>query len=115
MVHDIAGPEFDFTNMEESPNQEAQKFYDMLAAANEELSPGCGTHSQLSAAARCLSIKSNHHLSEKCYDEFVGFVKEVLPEDNKMVDSFYNTKKLVQGLGLPVEKIDCCQNGCMIF
>ena len=32
-----------------------------------------------------------------------------------MTDSFYSTKKLMQGLGLPVEKIHCCINGCMIY
>ncbi|XP_060182337.1 uncharacterized protein LOC132612000 [Lycium barbarum] len=32
-----------------------------------------------------------------------------------MTDSFYSTKKLMRGLGLPVEKIDCCKNSCMIY
>ena len=32
-----------------------------------------------------------------------------------MVDSFYEMKKLLRSLGLGVEKIDCCQLGCMIF
>ena len=32
-----------------------------------------------------------------------------------MVDNFYRTKKLVQGLGLPVEKIDCCKNSSVIY
>ncbi|XP_049378076.1 uncharacterized protein LOC125842815 [Solanum stenotomum] len=38
-----------------------------------------------------------------------------MPSDNKMIDSFYGTKKLMRGLGLPVEKIDCCKNGCMLY
>ena len=42
-------------------------------------------------------------------------MSELLPPDNVMIDSFYSTKKLVQGLGLPVEKIHCCINGCMIY
>ena len=32
-----------------------------------------------------------------------------------MTNSFYNKKKLMQGLGLPVEKIHCCNNRCMIY
>ena len=32
-----------------------------------------------------------------------------------MTDSFYSTKKLMQGLDFPVEKIHCCINGCMIY
>ena len=32
-----------------------------------------------------------------------------------MTDSIYSTKQLMQGLGLPIEKIHCCINGCMIY
>ncbi|KAL0342645.1 UNVERIFIED_CONTAM: hypothetical protein Scaly_1927100, partial [Sesamum calycinum] len=28
---------------------------------------------------------------------------------------YYSTKKLVKDLGLPVEKIDACKNGCMLY
>ena len=69
----------------------------------------------MSAVARLLHMKSEHHFSERCYDDFIRFLREVLPDDNKMIHNFYRTKKLVQGLGLPVEKIDCCNNNCMIY
>ncbi|XP_043807688.1 uncharacterized protein LOC122722094 [Manihot esculenta] len=39
----------------------------------------------------------------------------MLPSDNVMTDSFYSTKRLVQGLGLLVQKIHCYVNGCMIY
>ena len=42
-------------------------------------------------------------------------MKELLPTDNLMTDNFYSTKKLVRGLGLPVQKIDCCENNCMLY
>lgn len=35
--------------------------------------------------------------------------------ENKMTDNFCGTKKLMQGLGFPVEKIDYCKNGCMLY
>ncbi|KAK4394428.1 hypothetical protein Sango_1597100 [Sesamum angolense] len=28
---------------------------------------------------------------------------------------YYSTKKLIEDLGLPVEKIDACKNGCMLY
>lgn len=115
MILDAVGPDFFTEDMDEVPNPTAQKFYDMLNAADEKLWPGCKTHSQMSSVARLLYMKSEHHFSERCYDDIVQFIKEVLPDENKMVDNFYSTKKLVQGLGLPVEKIDCCPNGCMIY
>ena len=60
-------------------------------------------------------MKSEHHMSDRCFDDVCQLMKELLPVDNIMPDNFYNTKKLVKGLGLPVEKIDSCYNGCMIF
>ena len=42
-------------------------------------------------------------------------MKELLPTDNLMTDNFYSTKKLVRGLGLPVQKIDCYENNCMLY
>ena len=115
LIIDAAGPGFNVEDMEEVPNPTAQKFYDMLNAVDEKLWDGCTKHSQMSAVAQLLHMKSEHHFSERCFDDFTQFLQEVLPEDNKMVDNFYRTKKLVQGLGLPVEKIDCCKNSCVIY
>jgi hypothetical protein len=63
MVLDTAGSEFghyrestDFVN--EPPNAEAQKFYDMLQAADTPIWEGCSSHSQLSLVSRLLNIKS---------------------------------------------------------
>ncbi|XP_043815725.1 uncharacterized protein LOC122724542 [Manihot esculenta] len=106
-------PQIEF--MEEAPNAEAQRLYEMLQAASEELWPGCNKHTKLSAVARLMNMKSEHHFSVKCFDQIVEFLKEVLPEDNVLPDNFYKTKKLIEGLGLPVEKIDCCRNNCMIY
>ncbi|XP_052181209.1 uncharacterized protein LOC127794273 [Diospyros lotus] len=115
MVMDAAGPDFNPNMEEEPPNPEAQAFYDMLSAAKKELYPGCQKHSQLSLVSRLLSFKSEHHLSERGFNQLCELLKEVLPEPNTVIDNFYSTKKLVRGLGLPVEKIDCCRNNCMIF
>ncbi|KAK1389981.1 DUF4216 domain-containing protein [Heracleum sosnowskyi] len=65
--------------------------------------------------ARMLNLKSEHHWSEACYDQTSQFFKSVLPPDNTFLDSFSNTKKHIEGLGLPSVKIDCCVNGCMIY
>lgn len=42
-------------------------------------------------------------------------LKEALPKDNILLDSYYEMKMLVRSLGLPVEKIDCCESGCMLY
>jgi hypothetical protein len=52
---------------------------------------------------------------EKCFNQVVHLMKEVAPDRNKIPDDFYGIKKLVFGLGLPVQKIDSCTNGCMLY
>ena len=115
MVYDAAGPQFNANIVEESPNPTTQNFYDMLNAANQEVWPSCQTHSQLSSIARILHIKSEHRLFERCYDALCQFMKELLSDDNVMTNSFYETKKLIEGIGLQVYKIHTCLNGCMIY
>lgn len=118
MVMDAAGPEFNYNEMdgvEEAPNPEAQRFYDMLTAADNELWPGCENHTQLSLVARLMALKSEHHISERCFDQFTSLLKEVVPNPNLVTSNFYSTKKLLRGMGLPVEKIDCCADNCMLY
>ncbi|XP_043817332.1 uncharacterized protein LOC122725001 [Manihot esculenta] len=110
-----AEPSFSPSISNEPSNQSIQRLYDMLAAANQELWPGCENHLQLSAVARILNIKSEHHLSERCFDNICQFIKEILPIDNLFTDNFYSTKKLLEGLGLPIQKIHSCLNDCMIY
>ncbi|CAA0819152.1 Unknown protein, partial [Striga hermonthica] len=115
MVMDVAGPEFHPNSQEEPPNPDSKRFYDMLNAVDKELWPGCTTHSQLSFVARVMHMKAEHHMSERNYDDMMQLVSEVLHYDNTVPENFYKTKKLLRGMGLPVEKIDCCNNGCMLY
>nr|GMC80174.1 uncharacterized protein LOC109166492 [Ipomoea batatas] len=64
MVMDAASVQFNVDEIEESPNPEAKKFFDMLTAADQELFPECKKHSQLSFVARLMSLKSENHISE---------------------------------------------------
>ena len=73
----------------------AQQFYDMLDAANNPLWQGCENRSQLLVVARMLNIKAEHHLSERAFDAIVKLMKEVVPKDNLITESFYETKCMV--------------------
>ncbi|XP_055960094.1 uncharacterized protein LOC126661596 [Mercurialis annua] len=112
MVTDAGGPE---VWAEEPPNAEAQKFYDMMRAAEEPIWPGNDRHSALSAAVKFLEFKCRFQASDGLMNEMSEFVHQLLPKDNKLAKNSYNIKKLVRGLGLPVEVIDCCKNMCMIY
>ncbi|KAM3374328.1 hypothetical protein P3S68_013042 [Capsicum galapagoense] len=81
-------------SMEENPNPVSKKFYDLLDAADAKLYSGSSL-SQLAVASRMLNIK--------------------IENNNMVLDNYYQTKKLVRSLGLLVEKIDCCESGCMLY
>ncbi|KAM3288173.1 hypothetical protein P3S67_021603 [Capsicum chacoense] len=115
MVFDVVGPSFD-GNIEEDPNTTTQNIYNLLKASEQEIWPGNPHgHTQLSIVARHLNLKAEHHFFERAYDELSEFISELMPNDNIMIDSFYSTKNLMRRLGLPVENIDYCKNGRMLF
>ena len=116
MVMDVAMPDFNANEIsDEPPNPKARKFFDMLSVVNKEMWLGCQKHSQLSLVARILNMKVEHHMSQRDFDDIAQLIKEVVPNKNLVIESFYSAKRLVRGLGLPVEKIHCCNNGCMLF
>ena len=87
----------------------------MLSVVNKELWPGCQKHSQLSSISRMWNMKVEHHMSQREFDDIAQLIMKVVPDENLVTDNFYNAKRLVRGLGLPVEKIHCCNYGCMLF
>ncbi|KAM3232198.1 hypothetical protein P3L10_017557 [Capsicum annuum] len=101
-------------SMEEDPNPISKKIYDLLDAADAELYPGSSL-SQLAVVSRMLNIKMEKNMSQRGYNQMIQLLKESLPEDNIVLDNYYQTKKLVRILGSPVEKIDYCESGCMLY
>ncbi|KAI5668575.1 hypothetical protein M9H77_18428 [Catharanthus roseus] len=94
VIFDIVGPSFD-------PN---------LSNYTYEEAPNL----KLFVTTELLNIKSENNWSEKSFDQLAQYIKCLLPENNKAVDGWYQTKKLVSGLGLPVQKIDICLHNCML-
>ncbi|KAG8366059.1 hypothetical protein BUALT_Bualt17G0036600 [Buddleja alternifolia] len=117
MVRDAAGLEFDWNTRDESeaPNPTAQKFFKMKDAANTPLWPGCENFSELSALSELLNIKSESNLSEGQFNQFLKAFGRILPKGHKLPNSSYSSKKVVIPLGLGVEKIDACENYCMLY
>ncbi|KAL0396052.1 UNVERIFIED_CONTAM: hypothetical protein Scaly_0053600 [Sesamum calycinum] len=98
-----------------SSNDRGGNYFDVVNAADQPLYSGSENHSQLSAVARLVNIKSEHNLPQSCYDEISQLIGELLPRDHTLPKDYYSTKKLIRELGLPVEKIDACKAGCMLF
>jgi len=57
--------------IEEEPNADAARFFNMLKDFDEPLWDGCTNHSKLSVVAQVFTIKSDHGLSEAGYDKII--------------------------------------------
>ncbi|XP_010666303.1 uncharacterized protein LOC104883469 [Beta vulgaris subsp. vulgaris] len=100
--------------VEEEPNDEAKKFFDLLKASKDPLYEG-SKMSVLEMVARITALKCEYNLPHRCVDAFASLVNEAIPNNNLMSRTFYDTKKVLKGLQLPHEKIHTCPNGCMLF
>ncbi|KAL0374058.1 UNVERIFIED_CONTAM: hypothetical protein Sradi_3321500 [Sesamum radiatum] len=118
-----SGPIFPLVHVSHQPNEnetgissndQGGNLLDVISVADQPLYSG-SDHSQLSAVARQVNIKSEYNLPQSCYDEVSQLIGELLPRDHTLPKDYYSTKKLIRELGLPVEKIDACKAGCMLF
>ncbi|XP_073049018.1 uncharacterized protein [Primulina eburnea] len=100
----------------ESPNSYIKSLYECIKSAEKEIWDGNPHgHTVLSVLARLLKMKQEHNMSERNYNDMCQLMSELCPSDNFVPESFYATKKIIKDLGLPVEKIDACNNNCMIY
>ncbi|XP_048622962.1 uncharacterized protein LOC125592025 [Brassica napus] len=118
----ILGGDFGSTeipeDLMEEPNEEQyeERVFEDFEAANQPLYDGCVEGiSQLYLASRLMKVKTDHNLAESCMDEISQTFRDVLPQPNIAPESYYEMKKLTKSLGLPVVKIDICEDNCMLF
>jgi hypothetical protein len=110
---DAIWPELE-TNSEDPPTPEVEKFFDILRASEEPLHE----HTIVSIIAfvtHLMAIKSKFTFSNKCYKELLSLINDVLPSNHKMSKDMYQSKKLLSTLDMEYEKIDACENNCMLF
>lgn len=101
-------------SIEEEPNDEAKKFFELLKAAEDPLYEG-SKMSRLEMASRIITLKCEYNLPHRCVDGFASLLNEAIPEGNQMGRTLYDTKKILKGLELPHDKIHTCPKGCMLF
>ncbi|XP_021737588.1 uncharacterized protein LOC110704118 [Chenopodium quinoa] len=99
---------------DEEPNAQAKAFQELLKAAEQPLYEG-SSMSVLEMASRIVSLKSEYNLPHRCVDGFSSLLNKAIPDNNKMGKTFYDTKKILNGLELPHKKIHAGPKGCMLF
>ncbi|KAK1398848.1 hypothetical protein POM88_008711 [Heracleum sosnowskyi] len=76
MVHDFAGPDFNWDQAREQPiNADAKDFFKLLDEGSEPLWDGCTKQSKLSAVATLLNIKTDHNMSHECFESLLKAIK----------------------------------------
>lgn len=81
-------------SVEEEPNDEAKKFFDLLKAAEDPLYEGSKI-SVLEMASRITSLKCEYNLPHRCVDGFASLLNEAIPNSDQMGRTFYDTKKVL--------------------
>lgn len=133
MIHDAFGDRIQFSNnnisdegeieptLEENthnphqPHPEIDKFEQLMKDPNKELYPGCKKFSKLSFLLHIYHIKGIFRWSNESFNALLGLLKDVFPEGGNLPSSLYETKKIVEGLGLKYNKIHASPNDCMLF
>jgi hypothetical protein len=88
---DAIRPELE-TNFEDPPTSEVQKFFDMPRASELPFHE----HTTISVFAfmtRLTAINSKFSFSNKCYNELLSLIRDVLPINHKMTKDMYQSKK----------------------
>ncbi|XP_060178050.1 uncharacterized protein LOC132607983 [Lycium barbarum] len=117
MVQDAYGMHSNFesdNHDEEAPNEEASHFFEQLKNASRPLYDG-SPHSQLSIVVRLLCIKADWNVPQGAMDAVIGLIHELVDPNLEIPENYYKAKRLVSKLGLSSMRIDCCENGCMLF
>uniref|UniRef100_A0ACD5ZBG1 Uncharacterized protein n=1 Tax=Avena sativa TaxID=4498 RepID=A0ACD5ZBG1_AVESA len=100
----------------DEPTEAAKKFYEILVEADKPLHEKT-TQSRLSIVGRLMTIKTQHNLSESCYNDIMSVIHDIVGDDaaKDLPVNFHRSKKLVHSLAMPYVKIHACPNNRMIY
>jgi len=101
-------------NIDEIPNEESKKFFEMLETTKKALYKGCEL-SLLLVVPRLINIKCEFNIPNRVVGNMLSLMKEICLPDNEMSATYYSAKKLLTALQLPHERIDARPNGCMLY
>jgi hypothetical protein len=110
---EVIRPEFKL-DTEDSPTPEVEEFFSLLKASEVPLHENTKVI-VLAFVTWFMTIKFRFFFSNNCYNELLKLIGDVLLNPNKLPKDTYHFKKLVKGLSMDYEKIDVCQNSCMLF
>uniref|UniRef100_A0A2N9IGN6 Uncharacterized protein n=1 Tax=Fagus sylvatica TaxID=28930 RepID=A0A2N9IGN6_FAGSY len=99
----------------QGPNEDAQRFYNLLKDAEQSLYEGCKNFSKLSAIVHLCHLKCISGWTNKSFTMLLQLLQDLLPLDAKLPKNCYEAKKITNKLGLGYKNIHACPNDCMLF
>ena len=100
-------------NTEAPPNEDTQRFYNLLLDVIEPLYEGA-SDSKLSISVRLLACKSNWNDPDQCLEYIAKMFLDVTPIKDRL-RKIYDVKRLVSKLGLEAKRIDYYVDACMLY
>jgi len=76
---------------------------------------GCTTFTRLSTVLALVNLKARFGWSDKSLTELLVLLKNMLPNDNKLPNSHYETNKILCPVGMEYKKIHACRNDCVLY
>lgn len=105
--HDV-----DSENRHDGTEEDIQR---LVSDAKTPLYPSCMAFTKMSASVAMFKHKAAHGLSDNGLNELIHLVRDMLPQNNTLPNSFYEMKKLVNTFNLGYEKIHACLNDCCLY
>ncbi|XP_074362605.1 uncharacterized protein LOC141702917 [Apium graveolens] len=105
----------DCEDFDEEPNAKAKEFNEMVNTASEPIYPNNANFTILEFIMELLHWKNRHNCSNNGFDDLLHLIGLVFPNDHKLPEKYYTVRKMIRGLNMEYEKIDACENDCMLF
>jgi hypothetical protein len=113
MVDDNRNEHPELQNNQALP-EDVKEFYKLLEALKAKVHEGTDV-TVLQAVTRLMAMKSKYNFSNNCYNDIVKLIIDLIPSNHNMPKDLYHCKKIVAGLGMNYQKIDACEDNCMLF
>ncbi|XP_022880631.1 uncharacterized protein LOC111397899 [Olea europaea var. sylvestris] len=97
------------------PDGRDKEIENLVDDAETPLYPSCRAFTKMLASVTIFKHKASHGLSDNGFVELINLVRDMLPENNTLPDSFYEMKKLVNIFDLGYKKIHVCLNDCCLY
>lgn len=76
---------------------------------------GCTNFTRLSVVLKLFNLKEKSGWTDKSFTELLELLKQMLPEDNNLLDCCYEAKKILCPMDLEYIKIHACHNDCILY